>query len=146
MEAVYKLWEASWEDGAVLRDRASRPFADAGKIHRVRHDGRHFKVDAIHLCEPSPQRTPVLYQAGASTRGRAFAAKHAECVFINGPSKKVVGDIVARHPPPCRRRGRDPADLMIFTMMTVITGPTREAAQEKYRDYLRMSARTARWR
>ena len=46
-------------------------FADADKIHRIDHDGPYFQIDAIHLCEPSPQRTPVLYQAGASTRGRA---------------------------------------------------------------------------
>ena len=137
MQATYKLWEASWEDGAVLRDRAGRRFADAEKIHRVVHDGPHFKVDAIHLCEPSPQRTPVLYQAGASTRGRQFAADHAECVFINGPSKKIIRDIVSD----IRRRAaladRDPRDLVIFTMMTVITDTTREAAREKYRDYLR---------
>ena len=137
MQATYKLWEASWEDGAVLRDRAGRRFADADKIHRVVHDGPHFKVDAIHLCEPSPQRTPVLYQAGASTRGRQFAADHAECVFINGPSKKIIRDIVSD----IRRRAaladRDPRDLVIFTMMTVITDTTREAAREKYRDYLR---------
>jgi FMN-dependent oxidoreductase (nitrilotriacetate monooxygenase family) len=137
MQAVYKLWEASWEDGAVLRDRSQRRFADPDRIHRVRHDGPHFKVDAIHLCEPSPQRTPVLYQAGASTRGRQFAAQHAECVFINGPSTKVVGGIAAD----LRRRaaacGRDPADLVIFAMMTVITDPTAAAAEEKYRDYLR---------
>jgi alkanesulfonate monooxygenase len=136
MQAVYKLWEASWEDGAVLRDRTQRRFADPDRIHRVRHDGPHFKVDAIHLCEPSPQRTPVLYQAGASTRGRQFAAQHAECVFINGPSTKVVGGIATD----LRRRaaacGRDPTDLVIFAMMTVITGPTPAAAEEKYRDYL----------
>jgi hypothetical protein len=64
------LWEASWEDGAVLRDKSNRIFADPAKIHRVRHQGRHYQVDAIHLAEPSPQRTPVLYQAGSSTRGR----------------------------------------------------------------------------
>ncbi|MSP01416.1 MAG: LLM class flavin-dependent oxidoreductase [Acetobacteraceae bacterium] len=137
MQAVYKLWEASWEDGAVLRDRASGRFADADKIHRIQHEGPYFKVDAIHLCEPSPQRTPVLYQAGASTRGRQFAADHAECVFINGPSKKVVGGIVAD----IRRRaalsGRDPSDLVIYTMMTVITDSTREAAFEKFKDYQR---------
>jgi alkanesulfonate monooxygenase len=136
MQAVYKLWEASWEDAAVLRDRSARRFADPDRIHRVQHDGPYFKVDAVHLCEPSPQRTPVLYQAGASTRGRQFAAQHAECVFINGPSKRVVGAIVADL---CRRAaacGRDPADLVIFAMMTVITGATPAAAQEKYRDYL----------
>jgi len=137
MVAVYKLWEASWEDGAVLRDRVSGRFADPDKIHRVTHEGPYFKLDAIHLCEPSPQRTPVLYQAGASTRGRQFAADHAECVFINGPSKKVVGGIVADIRRRAAASGRDPKDLVIYTMMTVITDQTREAALEKFRDYQR---------
>jgi FMN-dependent oxidoreductase (nitrilotriacetate monooxygenase family) len=136
MQAVYKLWEASWEEGAVLRDRGGRRFADAGRIHRITHDGPYFQVDAIHLCEPSPQRTPVLYQAGASSRGRQFAAQHAECVFINGPSKKIVGNIVAD----IRRRaaecGRDPAQVLIFTMLTVITAATHDAAHDKLGDYL----------
>jgi FMN-dependent oxidoreductase (nitrilotriacetate monooxygenase family) len=118
-----------------VRDRG-RKFADADLIHRVTHNGPYFQLDAIHLCEPSLQRTPVLYQAGASSRGRQFAAQHAECVFINGPSKKVIGNIVAD----IRRRaavcGRDPAQILIFTMMTIITAATREAAQEKLRDYL----------
>jgi FMN-dependent oxidoreductase (nitrilotriacetate monooxygenase family) len=137
MQAVYKLWEASWEDEAVLRDRKARKFADPDHIHRVRHHGDYFQLDAIHLCEPSPQRTPVLYQAGASNRGRDFAARHAECVFINGPSKKVVAGIVAD----LRRRtaasGRDPAEILIFTMMTVITAPTRAEADDKLADYCR---------
>lgn len=136
MQAVYKLWEASWEDAAVLRDRAGRRFADPDRIHRVTHAGPHVRVDAIHLCEPSPQRTPVLYQAGASARGRQFAAQHAECVFVNGPSQTVIAGIVAD----LRRRaaacGRDPAELVIYTMMTVITGRTHAEAQEKYADYL----------
>jgi FMN-dependent oxidoreductase (nitrilotriacetate monooxygenase family) len=136
MQAVYKLWEASWEDGAVLRDRAGRRFADADKIHRIFHEGPHFKVDAIHLCEPSPQRTPVLYQAGASKRGRDFAARHAECVFINGPSKKVVGPIVADLRRRAAAAGRDPADLVILTMITIITDTTPKAARDKYQDYL----------
>src|SRR5665213_1389133 len=82
MQVMYKLWEGSWEDGAAVRDRARGVFADPAKVHRVHHEGQFYRVDAIHLCEPSPQRTPVLYQAGASARGRGFAAAHAECVFI----------------------------------------------------------------
>src|SRR5262249_29738966 len=62
---VYQLWEASWEDGAVRRDKKNRIFADPTKIHRVRP---RYQVDAIHLSEPSLQRTPVLYQAGSSSR------------------------------------------------------------------------------
>ena len=136
MQATYKLWEGSWEDGAVLRDRKGRRFADPDKIHRILHEGPHFKVDAIHLCEPSPQRTPVLFQAGASKRGRDFAARHAECVFINGPSKKVIGNIVADLRRRTAEAGRDPRDLVIFTMMTVITDTTSKGARDKYQDYL----------
>src|ERR1700720_225207 len=95
MQIVYKLWEGSWEDGAVLRDRTQRVFARPEKVHRIRHDGRYFQIEATHLCDPSPQRTPLIYQAGASSRGRQFAATHAECVFINGPSKQVIAPIVA---------------------------------------------------
>ena len=71
LQVLYKLFEGSWEDGAVLRDRRRRIFSDPGKIHEIRHVGEHFQVPGIHLCEPSPQRTPVLYQAGASSRGSA---------------------------------------------------------------------------
>ena len=136
MQVVYKLWEASWEDGAVLRDRETRRFADPERIHRIRHEGPHYKMEAIHLSEPSPQRTPVLYQAGASKRGREFAAQHAECVFINGPSMKVIGGIVADLRRRAAAAGRDPDELVIYTMMTVITGPTHEAAEAKYQEYL----------
>ena len=136
MQATYKLWEASWEDGAVLRDRQGRRFADPDKIHRIVHQGPHFQFDAIHLCEPSPQRTPVLFQAGASKRGRDFAARHAECVFINGPSKKVIGNVVADLRRRAAAAGREPSDLVIFTMMTVITDTTSKGARDKYQDYL----------
>jgi long-chain alkane monooxygenase len=140
MQVVYKLWEASWEEGAVLRDRAGGRFADPDRVHRIEHDGPYFRLSAIHLCEPSPQRTPVLYQAGASTRGRQFAAQHAECVFINGPSKRVIGPIVAD----LRRRaaavGRDPAELLIFTMMTVVTDTTPARARDKLAEYRRYAS------
>jgi FMN-dependent oxidoreductase (nitrilotriacetate monooxygenase family) len=137
MQVMYRLWEGSWDGDAVKRDRAGRVFADPTKIHRVRHAGEFYRLDAIHLCEPSPQRTPVLYQAGASPRGRAFAAAHAECVFINGPSPQVVAPQVAD----LRRRaagyGRDPADLLIFTLATVITGRTAAEARDKHAEYRR---------
>ncbi len=69
MAVMYKLWEGSWEDGAVVRDRNAGIFTHPEKVHKVHHNGKYFHVDAVHLCEPSPQRTPVLYQAGASTKG-----------------------------------------------------------------------------
>jgi FMN-dependent oxidoreductase (nitrilotriacetate monooxygenase family) len=137
MQTVYKLWEASWDDAAVLRDQQARKFADPDHIRRVVHHGDYFQLDAIHLSEPSPQRTPVLYQAGASNRGRDFAARHAECVFINGPSKKVVAGIVADLRHRAAACGRDPAEILIFTMMTAITAATRAEAEDKLADYRR---------
>jgi alkanesulfonate monooxygenase len=79
----------------------------------------------------------VLYQAGASTRGRDFAATHAECVFINGPSPQVVGPQVADLRRRAAANGRDPADLIIFTLATVITGKDEAEAQAKHAEYRR---------
>ena len=110
MEVCYKLWEGSWEDDAVLRDRerrASSPIPQ--KVQPIGHEGGYFKVPGIHLCEPSPQRTPVLYQAGASSRGRRFAGAHAECVFVATPSKAVLKRAVSPTSAPASpSAGRDP--------------------------------------
>jgi long-chain alkane monooxygenase len=135
MQVVYKLWEASWEDRAVLRDRTSRQFADPARIHRVKHEGAHYKVDAIHLSEPSPQRTPVLYQAGASVRGREFAAAHAECIFVNGQFRHNVRDIVADIRARTKAFGRDPHDIKMFVGATVVVAPTDAEAQDKLAEY-----------
>lgn len=137
LQVIYKLLEGSWEDGAVLRDRERHIFSDPNKIHPINHQGKFFQVPGIHLCEPSPQRTPVLYQAGASSRGKAFAAEHAECVFVAAPSKvllkKTVTDIRRR----AAEAGRDPRSILIFNLQTVIVGETDLAAQAKWQEYKR---------
>jgi FMN-dependent oxidoreductase (nitrilotriacetate monooxygenase family) len=135
MQVVYQLWEGSWEDTAVLRDREARQFADPSRIHRVQHQGRHYKVDAIHLSEPSPQRTPVLYQAGASDRGRDFAARHAECIFVNGQFRHNVREIVADIRARAKAAGRDPYDVKFFVGATVVVAPTEAEARDKLGEY-----------
>jgi FMN-dependent oxidoreductase (nitrilotriacetate monooxygenase family) len=135
MEVVYKLWEGSWQDDAVLRDRARGIFADPAKVHRVQHQGNNYRLDAIHLSEPSPQRTPVLYQAGTSPRGRQFAAQHAECVFMSGPSTQIIGPRVAAIRALAREIGRNPAEILMFSMMTIVLGRTEAEAKAKYDDY-----------
>src|SRR6202789_2555844 len=135
MEVGYKLWEGSWEDDAALRDRISGIFADPAKVHRVQHQGNNYRIDAIHLCEPSPQRTPVLYQAGTSPRGRQFAAQNAECVFMSGPSAKVIAPRVAAIRKLAAEADRNPAEILMFSMMTVILGRTDAEAKAKYADY-----------
>lgn len=135
MEVVYKLWEGSWEDGAVLRDRANRVYADPAKVHKIRHNGDYYRVEGIHLSEPSRQRTPVLYQAGSSGRGQAFGARHAECVFISSHTRDAAKKLVQGIREGAAREGRDPHDVKIFMGLTVVTAPTDKEAQDKYREY-----------
>jgi long-chain alkane monooxygenase len=139
MQVVYKLWEGSWADDAVVADAAKGIFTRPERVRKVRHDGAHYKLDALHISEPSPQRTPVLYQAGSSPAGRGFAARHAECVFISGPSKKVIGPRAAAIRKLASEEGRDPTDILIFAMMTVILAPTDAEAQAKLADYRRFT-------
>ncbi len=135
MEVVYKLWEGSWEDDAVVRDKVNRIFARPEKIHKVNHEGKYFRIEGYHLCEPSPQRTPILFQAGSSKRGREFAARHAECVFIGGRNPKMAGQIVGEIRELAASAGRDPASVLIYPALTVIVGETDAAAQAKLDDY-----------
>ena len=137
MEVVYKLWEGSWRDDAVLADAASGVFADPARVSRVRHDGPHYTLDAIHLSEPSPQRTPVLYQAGTSPAGRAFAGRHAECVFMSGPSKQIIAPRVAGVRKAAVEAGRAASDILMFTLLTVIVAETDAAAQALLAEYRR---------
>lgn len=135
MDIQYSFWEGSWEDDAVRRDHQAGVFTEPGKVHRVSHDGEYFKVDGVHLCEPSPQRTPVLYQAGSSSKGTAFAAKHAECVFVGGHSRSKTAADVAKLRGLAAESGRAPSDLLVFGLVTVITAATDEEADAKFEDY-----------
>ena len=137
MQVVYKLWEGSWADDAVVENHQTSVFADPARIRRMTHDGPFYQLDAMHLCEPSVQRTPVLYQAGASAMGRAFAARNAECLFIAGTSAKWIASYVADMRKRAVDAGRKPGDLKIFSLATPITGETRAEAEEKLADYRR---------
>ena len=135
LEVCYKLWEGSWEDDAVIKDNKRGIYANPAKIWDVKHDGKYFSVEGCHLAEPSPQRTPVLYQAGASSRGRQFAANHAECVFVLGPNHHVVGKYVRDTRDRALRLGRNPEDLLFFAYVKVITGGTETEARRKYNEF-----------
>ena len=132
MDGVYALWEGSWADGAAARDAARGVFTDPTKVRRVEHRGRQYRISAMHLCEPSPQRTPVLYQAGASERGRRFAGRHAECVFVNGTTPAAVAALVAD-----LRARAAPRPIKVLVGATVVVGRTERDARDLLADYAR---------
>jgi long-chain alkane monooxygenase len=131
VEVCRALWEGSWEEGAVVRDAAADVFAEPGRVHEIRHEGRWFSVRGPHQCEPSPQRTPVIYQAGASGRGTVFAARHAEVVFVTLPDAETGAAHLRelrRHAENC---GRDPAHVKTLQGSFVLTGRTRKEVRER---------------
>lgn len=143
LDLMYKLWEGSWEQDAVVRDRATGNYADPARVHEIAHNGTYFQLQGIHMCSPSPQRTPVLFQAGASERGRGFAATHAECVFVNGTSKDSMARTVVDIRQHAVAQSRDPASVRVLAGATIILGRTEAEAREKQREYLRYASTEA---
>jgi FMN-dependent oxidoreductase (nitrilotriacetate monooxygenase family) len=136
LEVLYKLWEGSWEDDAVIRDHERGVYTDPAKVHHIGHVGKHFTVPGIHLCEPSPQRTPVIFQAGASPRGVRFAAENAEAIFTAAPTKAILRETVTTIRRELELAGRDPYSARIFNLSTVITADTDDEAAAKHAEYL----------
>ncbi|MEM7019767.1 MAG: LLM class flavin-dependent oxidoreductase, partial [Pseudomonadota bacterium] len=143
IELVYKLWEGSWDDGAVLRDKERGIFTDPEKVHKIVHEGEYFQLEAVHLCEPSPQRTPVIFQAGASAKGQAFAGRHAECVFVGNPGIEPLTAAVNRLREQAESQGRQGADLKIFAMNSIVVAETDAQAQAKFDDYMQYASAEA---
>lgn len=135
-EVAYKLWEASWEDDAVLADTARGRYADPGKVHAINHRGKRYAVEGPHLPQPSPQRTPVLAQAGTSAAGREFAARHAELTFLPAYTPQSAAKDIAAINQLLPRHGRRVGDLKYLTMLHPIIGSTEAEARIKHEEFL----------
>lgn len=138
LDVLYKLWEGSWDDDAVIRDRSSRVYADPAKVRYINHAGEHFRVAGPHLCEPSRQRTPVLFQATGSNAGKEFAARHAEIVFTGGMNADAVRANIADMRARALAQGRDPGHIKFIAGAGVIVGRTDDEVAAKLDDYRRL--------
>ncbi len=137
MDVVYKLWESSWADDAVVHDAASAVYTRPERVRQINHRGKYFEsVPGPHICEPSPQRSPVIYQAGSSGPGMAFAAKHAEVIFIAAHKPEVAKKRVEAARSGAAAAGRDPASLKVLALLCPIVGATDEEARRKYDQHL----------
>ncbi|WEO77188.1 LLM class flavin-dependent oxidoreductase [Cryobacterium sp. SO2] len=140
LDVLYKLWEGSWDDDAVIRDTENNVYSDPGKVRYINHVGEHFSVAGPHLSEPSRQRTPVLFQATASKAGIDFAGRHSEVVFTGGPTAaKVLGGIQAMREAAVRN-GRGAEDIKFIVQAGIVVGRTEEEAEEKLRAYRELAS------
>lgn len=131
LEASYKLWEGSWEHDAVVADKLSGVYARPDKVREVHHHGEFFTINGPHLAEPTPQRTPVIFQAGTSSAGKGFAARHAEAVFVASQTRSDITtyalDIRAR----ADEAGRGTEAVRIFAQASIVVAETEREAIKK---------------
>ncbi|WP_146551437.1 NtaA/DmoA family FMN-dependent monooxygenase [Rummeliibacillus sp. SL167] len=134
LEVCYKLWELSWDNDAVSLEN-NDCYASPSKVHKINHKGKYFNVPGPHICEPSPQRTPVIYQAGMSERGRYFAAKNAECIFLGGKDIDTIKWFIKDIKNKAFSLGRSQNEIKFFMGLCIITGLTDDAIREKIELY-----------
>jgi FMN-dependent oxidoreductase (nitrilotriacetate monooxygenase family) len=130
-DVTYKLWEGSWEEDALRQGGRASTHAEYGKVHRINHQGPRYTVPGPHLVSPSPQRTPLLFQAGTSAADRVFAAKNAEVVFIRSAGLAAVAHVTADIRARAASHGRLPEDIKFFQGLRVVTGGTEAEAKRK---------------
>ncbi|WP_348786563.1 LLM class flavin-dependent oxidoreductase [Leifsonia sp. NPDC080035] len=140
LDVLYKLWEGSWDDDAVVADRERRVFTDPEKVRYINHVGERHRVAGPHIVHPSPQRTPVLFQATGSPAGIAFAGRHAEVVFTGGRTSAEFRAAADGMRGAAVDQGRQADDIRFIAMAGVIVGRTQEEAEDKWRLYQQHSS------
>lgn len=131
MDVCYKLWEGSWRDDAVVTK--SGVYADPDAVRQIDHKSKYFNVPGPHICSPSRQRTPFIFQAGTSGAGRKFAAAHAEAVFLNAHGPELAKPSVASIRAQAAENGRSKDSIKIVAGLLVVVAETDALAEEKYR-------------
>ncbi|MDT5080003.1 MAG: hypothetical protein QOJ80_4640 [Mycobacterium sp.] len=128
------LWD-SWEDGAVLADKATGRYADPSRLHAIGHAGDHFSVAGALNVERPPQGHPLLVQAGSSEDGKAFAARHAEAIFTAHQTQASAEDFYTDIKRQARAAGRDPDALLVLPGIVPFLGSTEREAKDLARQF-----------
>ncbi|MFE3277085.1 LLM class flavin-dependent oxidoreductase [Nocardia sp. NPDC059239] len=130
VELASQLW-ASWDEDAVVQDRATRMFADPAKVREVNFKGKYFSSRGPLTVPRSPQGRPVLIQAGQSPKGRDFAARTADVIFINAHTIDQAKEQYADQKRRIKDAGRDPDQVKILPVTYAVCGETETIAKEK---------------
>ncbi len=131
VQVVTGLWD-SWEDDALVRDKASGLYFDPAKLHVLNHKGKHFSVRGPLSSAPTPQGRPVLVQAGAAEQGQEIAGAHADVVYAMAFDLASAQDYYASVKRRAIRHGRAPDAVKILPGFTPYVGATEAAARAKY--------------
>ncbi len=130
MEVVLGHWD-TWEDGAIVVDKATGVFADPSKVHRLDHKGKWFKSRGPFTVPRSPQGRPVVIQAGQSGRGQLFSARWGDLVFCVYPNIDIGRKTYKSFKELIAKCGRDPASVAVAPAIYCVTGETKAMAEDK---------------
>lgn len=134
MRATFHLWN-SWEADALILDRANGIYADPAKIHRADHAGEAYRSRGPLNVPRSPQGRPVIIQAGSSSRGKAFASKWAEVIFVIQPNPRAMQSFYADIKQSAEAAGRRAEEVKILAGVMPFVGRSREEAQDKLAEH-----------
>ena len=130
MEVVLGHWD-TWEDDAIIMDKATNSFADPNKVHRLDHKGKFFSSRGPFTVPRSPQGHPVLIQAGQSGRGQRFAGAWGELIFVGYPNLEIGKKSYAELKALTVDAGRDPESLKIAHFIAPVVAATKDEAEDK---------------
>jgi FMN-dependent oxidoreductase (nitrilotriacetate monooxygenase family) len=137
VQVVTGLW-ASWEDDALVRDKASGLYFDPAKLHVLDHKGKHFSVRGPLSSAPTPQGRPILVQAGAADQGQEIAGAYADVVysmaFDLGAAQAYYASIKNR----AIKYGRSADAVKVLPGFTPYVGRTEAEARTRYDEMRRL--------
>ncbi|MFF4014340.1 LLM class flavin-dependent oxidoreductase [Streptomyces sp. NPDC001843] len=128
LDVALKLWD-SWEDDAIVADKAAGVWGDDAKVHPPRHKGTYFSVEGALNVPRSPQGYPVLVQAGSSEDGKAFAARYAEAVFTAQQTIEDAQGFYADLKSRTTEAGRNPEHIKVLPGIVPVFGSTEAEAR-----------------
>ncbi|MBD9646042.1 LLM class flavin-dependent oxidoreductase [Pantoea sp. PNT02] len=131
LQVVKGLWD-SWEGDAFVRDKQSGEFFAADKLHTLNHKGHYFSVQGPLNVGRSPQGRPIVFQAGASEAGKAFAAEAADAIYTRQETLEQAREFREDVRRRLVARGRDADDIRVFQGISVIIGETEQDAERRY--------------
>jgi len=130
MDVVLGHWN-TWADDALIVDKENMVFADPAKVRRLDHEGKWFRSRGPFTVPRTPQGYPVLIQAGQSGRGRRFAARWGELIFVVFNNLDYGRQAYKEFKAEVAKAGRDPAQVRVCSACYIIAGETRTMAEEK---------------
>lgn len=131
LRSVQGLWD-SFEDDAFTRDKESGQYFDKNKMHELNFEGDFFNIAGPLNIERSPQGQPIIFQAGASPKGSAFAARHADAVFTNASTLEHAKESYDQLKQKAVDSGRSAGDIKVFPTLQPIVGKDHEEVRARY--------------